>query len=133
MYTCDLNKFRSYISCKGYGSGNNKCSVSKLLASVGCHEACMSPSTDPKNFHSVMLDIFGTRTSLAEPLFPVVELNDKGDFEKSDSLILQLAMESGKVVFINGLPDEQLTHNTTHGNNEMVTIPPTTLELVNVK
>jgi hypothetical protein len=102
---CDLAVFRSLKSCVGEfhkPNTNEFCARGKLAQSCGSDlkESMSIPNEVESKENKIGLDI--------NSLYNIACINNNRDFEKADTMILTLAMESGNVEFINGLPEDSI-------------------------
>jgi hypothetical protein len=97
---CDLNIFRSIknIRYRVYDSSSeHSCAQGKFARACGID---LNNLEWYKNLRENELN------SGINNMMKVCSLNNDGYFEEANNLVLQLALETGKVEFINGLPEQ---------------------------
>lgn len=124
LYTCDLDVLKSLSSCRDdFSDGRgNYCAQGKLGKACG-----IDPHTDRDYFLS-FLEFLGRKPvsdgGIGFKFNQVAQLNNDGEFEKADALMLQIAMQSGKLNFKGGIqekhdhPSDSPLHNVERAESE---------------
>lgn len=121
MLTVDLKKFREVGSCRyahvilpgrSYRSGctgeiiNNNTSYPVFCAIGKLAYACGAVTGNENNPHQLVHDWRRQNSLDPKALNRIGNINNQGQFERADAMILQWAAESGKFRFVNGLPEQ---------------------------